>query len=344
MNRYLPPRSTRKNPNSLARVPPGLFMRVESMFIPIGDNVSRRTFPIIPCFLILINVAIFLKTEQIIGQDTEKFENIIACYDTFGLSPQGLGEGKILGVLTYMFLHGDFFHLLGNMVMLWAFSATLEAGLGRAILSVMYLFWGVIAGLVHCFAEWGGDTPLIGASGAIAGLIGAYTVAYGPLAKIRMLVFIAVKPFTVQVPAALFGAFWFLTQLDSAVSDDGSTGVAFYCHVGGFVAGALSMLVLRGELNQKIVKTKSGEAVLVDTNVPVVTEESLAAEAAVLQAEINEALSSNSLDCMYCGTELRQENTMGENLIRCSAKMCGRLNYLDASMVYGISAKPKTQA
>ena len=108
-----------------------------------------------------------------------------------------------------MFIHGGVFHLLGNMFTLWAFACSLEMGLGSGCLLAFYVVWGLLAGFSHAMMDWDSTVPGIGASGAIAGLLGAYAVAYGPFAKIRTLIFIALRPMKVDIPVSVFGMGWF---------------------------------------------------------------------------------------------------------------------------------------
>ena len=121
----------------------------------------------------------------------------------YGLASKDLQNNRYLGVVTHMFVHGGLMHLLGNMIVLWAFVSTLEHTLGAWIFLIFYLLWGTVAGLAQAAMHWGSDVPLVGASGAIAGVIGAYWVAFGARTRIRTLVWI-IRPRVVLIrPAPL---------------------------------------------------------------------------------------------------------------------------------------------
>ena len=138
-------------------------------------------------------------------------------------------------------------HILGNMLMLYAFVHTLESTLGLLPFIACYLLWGLVGGLCQAAMDWGQDIPLVGASGAIAGMIGAYTVLYGYDAKIRCLLWLPIptlifRPIKIDVPAIVFGLVWIGLQLWDASSDpEGMMGVAWFAHIGGFIAGLLLM-------------------------------------------------------------------------------------------------------
>ena len=157
-------------------------------------------------------------------------------------------EWDVIGLLTYMFLHGDPLHIIGNMVVLWAFACSLETGFGKWSLLGFYLCCGIAGGLLHAAADFSSELPLIGASGACAGLIGAYTVTYGLLSKIKTLIFFFFRFWVVEIPAGAFGVLWLLMQFWSAGMDSGEGGgVAWFAHIGGFFAGVALAYVCRNE-------------------------------------------------------------------------------------------------
>jgi rhomboid family protein len=148
-------------------------------------------------------------------------------------------------LLTSMFLHGGWLHLIGNMVYLWLFGRGVETALGSLRYLVFYLLCGVAAALVQAGMDPEGTIPMIGASGAIAGTLGAYLVLY-PRANVVVLLWIIVIVRLIAVPAVVLLGLWFLMQLFSAVAATaGAPGVAFWAHVGGFVIGMLLLCVFR---------------------------------------------------------------------------------------------------
>jgi membrane associated rhomboid family serine protease len=140
-----------------------------------------------------------------------------------------------------MFLHGGWSHIIGNMLFLWAFGKSLEDAMGHVKFLLFYLACGVLSGMVHSAVNFGSLVPTVGASGAIAGVMGAYLVTF-PRANIKTLVFIFIFITTVEVPAPLILLYWFGMQLVSGYGSIAHThvsdgGVAWFGHIGGFVAG-----------------------------------------------------------------------------------------------------------
>jgi membrane associated rhomboid family serine protease len=148
-------------------------------------------------------------------------------------------------VLTSMFLHGGWFHLLGNMLYLWIFGNNVEDVLGRGRYLLLYLSCGIVAALVQAFSNPGSHIPMVGASGAIAGVLGAYLLLH-PGANVRCFVWIVIFFRIVNVPAWMMLGLWFTMQLVSGLmAAPGQPGVAFWAHVGGFATGLVLVIVLR---------------------------------------------------------------------------------------------------
>jgi membrane associated rhomboid family serine protease len=148
--------------------------------------------------------------------------------------------------LTSMFMHGSWFHLLGNMWFLWIFGNNVEDSMGHARFVVFYLLCGFAAAALQTFTDPDSIIPMVGASGAIGGVMGAYVLLY-PRVHVHMLLILGFYITTIAVPAFFMLGYWFLVQLLSgwtSFGDEGG-GVAFWAHVGGFVAGAALVLVLR---------------------------------------------------------------------------------------------------
>jgi len=208
--------------------------------IPLRDTIPGRTFPLITIVLIVANIMVFLHQFDL-GET-----HAAAFVATFGAVPAqftgaaphaapALSPG--LTLVTSMFLHGGFLHLLGNMVFLWIFGNNVEDATGHLRFLVFYLACGAAAALTHILTHPASNVPMVGASGAISGVLGAYFLLY-PYARIVTLIWLGFFAQTVQVPAFVFLGFWFLVQLASWMLGGGSGGgVAFAAHLGGFVAG-----------------------------------------------------------------------------------------------------------
>ncbi len=219
--------------------------------IPLNDHIRRETFSISTLALILGNVAVFL-LELSLGRGLNRmvfeFGIIPARYaSTHGLATFTPG-GLLIPLFASMFLHGGWLHLLGNMLFLFVFGRSVEDRFGHLKVLVIYFLGGFGGALTHIFLNAGSQVPTIGASGAVAGVLGAYFVCF-PSARITTLI-----PFiffwTIQLPAFLLLGYWFLIQFFTGfatVSIQSATGggVAWWAHVGGFVVGILLALVLR---------------------------------------------------------------------------------------------------
>jgi membrane associated rhomboid family serine protease len=155
----------------------------------------------------------------------------------------------VLDVFTSMFLHADWYHVLGNLLFLWIFGNNVEDRMGRPVYLGFYLLGGVAAVAAQTLIDPASEIPMIGASGAISAALGAYLVLY-PGARIQTLVFLGFFYQLIAVPAVIVLGFWFLLQLIDGVGSLGGAGgveggVAFFAHIGGFVAGALLALPFR---------------------------------------------------------------------------------------------------
>jgi membrane associated rhomboid family serine protease len=215
--------------------------------IPIRDSIRTRTAPVVTVALILLNVLVFLH-EVALGPWLERY--VFA----YGLVPRRFvfwpgdpfDAARFLPLLTSMFWHGGFMHLLGNMLFLWIFGDAVEDRLGHFRFVVFYVASGVAAALTQIALSPMSTIPTVGASGAIAGVLGAYFLLF-PRAKVTAFVPIFFLPWLVDIPAVLYLIFWFLMQLVSglwSVGSDAAGGVAWWAHVGGFIAGIVLVKVL----------------------------------------------------------------------------------------------------
>ncbi len=208
---------------------------------PIHDDTPRANGrPFINYSLIGINIIVFIYEIIITGN----FSNRIAVNELFtnyGSVPDLILSGQNLGSLfSSMFMHGGIAHILGNMFFLYVFGDNLEDRFGHVRYLLLYLFWGVMAGLSHsvyAVSTGEGSIPAIGASGAISGVLGAYLIFF-PHAKIHTIIF-AFFITTVRIPAIAYIPFWFIMQLIFALIGQ-SGGVAYLAHIGGFIIGLIS--------------------------------------------------------------------------------------------------------
>ncbi len=156
------------------------------------------------------------------------------------------GDRNLLTPLTSMFLHGGWFHLLGNMWFLWLFGNNVEDSMGHVRYLTFYLLSGIAAAAAQTIVNPTSPIPMVGASGAISGVMGAYIILY-PKVRVHMVVFLGFFVTTIVVPAYLMLGYWFLIQILGAVPTigDDKGGVAFWAHAGGFIAGALLVHIFK---------------------------------------------------------------------------------------------------
>ncbi len=207
---------------------------------PIRDSIPTRDFPVVNTFLIILNIVIFVFLQPVGGSPEEA-----VFFQQWGLVPARF-DGVPLNGWAYfpffsnMFLHGGWFHLIGNVWTLYIFGDNVEDRLGKGRYLIFYLLCGLAGSGAHFFFNLGSPIPAVGASGAIAGVMGAYLLLC-PHSKITMLIPIFYIPFFFKISAWLYLAYWFLLQLFSGTSvlfsQTNEAGVAFWAHIGGFLAG-----------------------------------------------------------------------------------------------------------
>jgi membrane associated rhomboid family serine protease len=214
--------------------------------IPIGDeNAGTRIRPYVNWTLIALCVVVFLYENTLSPRELEAF------FMQYGAVPANISELRNLSsILTSMFLHGGWWHLIGNMLFLFVFGDNIEDAMGHISYLLFYLLTGIAAALAQVFLDPTSTIPMVGASGAISGVLGAYIVLF-PHGNVRALVFFGYFGQVVLVPAWVMLGLWFVLQLVSGVASLGVAsdvgGVAFWAHVGGFVAGAVLVWLFRDQ-------------------------------------------------------------------------------------------------
>ena len=207
--------------------------------IPLRSSERTYSPPSVTLALIVANLAIFLYEVSLPEYQLNRLIRV------HGIVPDRFHATMLL---TSMFMHGGWMHVLGNMWFLWIFGRGIEDLLGHVRFLVFYLACGVAAGIIHVVSNYYSPVPTIGASGAIAGVMGAYLIKY-PRASIVTLIFIFVFFTTVDIPAAFLLIYWFLIQFFSGVGSVGDSqishgDVAWFAHVGGFLAGMLLVKII----------------------------------------------------------------------------------------------------
>jgi rhomboid family protein len=233
--------------------------------IPIGDSLRPRTFPFVNYALILLNFAVFLF--EIFQPDRNAWvfqwgaipclvsgaihNSNAVCEVNGNLAQFSTGPEAFLRLVTSMFIHGGWLHILGNMLFLLVFGDNVEDALGHFPYLVFYFICGIGAGLAQVFSAPNSGIPAVGASGAIAGVLAAYLVLY-PGARVHTVIPIIIIPWFVHIPAFVLMLFWFGMQLfgsgifSVAHATGGTGGVAYMAHIGGFILGFILVFAFRG--------------------------------------------------------------------------------------------------
>jgi membrane associated rhomboid family serine protease len=218
--------------------------------IPLRDDNPTRIIPFLTIAIMVANVLVFFYQLSLPPRLSELlvYQYGVIPAVVFGsvqLPPQLEAIPPIFSLITSMFLHGGWMHLIGNMWYLWLFGNNIEEAMGRLRYVLFYLITGLAAALFHAFTNSGSEVPTIGASGAISGILGAYLMLY---TRAQVLVLIPLGFFTrlMYIPAAFVLGFWFVLQLMSGgIGSTQGGGVAWWAHVGGFVAGMILCVVFK---------------------------------------------------------------------------------------------------
>jgi membrane associated rhomboid family serine protease len=214
--------------------------------MPISDTPQRRSSPVITVLIIIINAIVYFYS---FGKPAGFYDIFIMKYGvipfeiTKGIDiPPLINYPVYITLITSLFIHGGFTHIFGNMLFLWIFGDNVEDILGKFKYILIYFIGGIAASLSQVLMSPSSKVPLVGASGAISAVMGAYIVLL-PLSSINLIVPFFFFPLIVQVPALVFIFFWFLTQLFNAAV--GTPGIGWWAHIGGFLTGIILALWFR---------------------------------------------------------------------------------------------------
>lgn len=210
--------------------------------IPLRDTTPTRNYPIVNTTIIGINVVVYF-IQLLQSAEIDKFIYIYglvpARYSVPQIAQYFTTGQQVFSLVSFMFLHGGFWHILGNMWSLYIFGDNVEDRLGPIRYALFYLLCGIASGLSHMMLNLHSNLPTIGASGAIAGVMGAYFLLH-PRSKILTLIPIFFIPYFINIPAFVFLGLWFLLQFINAAGSQGlGGGIAWWAHIGGFIFGML---------------------------------------------------------------------------------------------------------
>jgi len=210
---------------------------------PYKDDNPTKSFPSVTIGIIVLNIVVFI-LQVLSSGDGQRIvfaygaipHNIVSLESTQPIHP-------FLTIVTSMFMHGGLFHIFGNMLYLWIFGNNIEDRIGHFRFIIFYLFCGIIAAFSHTLAAADSNVPMIGASGAVSGVLGAYLLLF-PYARVHTVIFLGFFVQTVQIPALIVIGFWAIIQIVNGLITQGllnQGGVAWFAHVGGFIAGLVTI-------------------------------------------------------------------------------------------------------
>src|SRR3989339_1220397 len=215
--------------------------------IPIRDENPTRRTPYVTVLLIAANCVVFIREMMLPPELLEGFIGQFAAIPSQVMTNNPLNW---VTLISSMFLHGGIAHLLGNMLYLWIFGNNIEDRLGHIGFTAFYLLGGIAAALTHIIMQPDSNIPMIGASGAISAVLGAYMIAY-PRARIVLLIWFLLFIRFVRVTAFLVLGVWFIMQI-SGILQPSSQGIAWYAHIGGFAAGIILIIATGKHRNKKL--------------------------------------------------------------------------------------------
>ena len=218
--------------------PSGPARHLDTMF-PFRDHNPSERVPFVTIGLLILNVAVYLYLFPLYSDERA----IYSVFFDWGLVPGLVTDGRgYAGFVTYAFLHGGFMHLAGNMLFLWVFGDNLEDEMGHIPFLIFYIAAGILAGVTQVVVSQGSYVPVVGASGAVAGIMGGYLLLY-PRARVDVFFFFIIFFKIIPIPAWIVLGIWFGVQIINGTSGSADP-VAYWAHAGGFIAGFLMVLPL----------------------------------------------------------------------------------------------------
>ena len=322
-----------------------------------GSNVKSNRIPAITFLFLLVNIGLFAHTytleiraarEQRANgnwnyfgtrqvdtayrkSDTTHLDALQSHFEDYGFSIKDLTERhEYHSLISHMFTHSGLGHLIGNMLMLWGVGVAMESALGSRVYLVFYFVCGFIALFSHALIDIASDMPMVGASGAIAGLMGGFFVLFGATGKLNVLIYYHVVP----VPAWLFAALWIGQQIFGALT--GGSDVAWMAHLGGCVAGAAIVYAMKGSLDMEIETDNEGNVQIIhEEDKPQVTDADMFEKVLDLhpvRVVVEEVLGSDAkVFCPDCSESLNLDMQIGERLIRC--ENCSKMVFVDGYLI-----------
>jgi membrane associated rhomboid family serine protease len=318
-----------------------------------SSDIASKQIPFITMMLILANVCMFTKSymlevqaaresqanymDVIKGNDysTENEDAAIEFFDQYGFQMSDFENGEYYSLLSHMFVHGGIMHLLGNMLALWAFAVTLEELYGMGVFTGVYFVCGLAACLSQGLYDMNATIPMVGASGAIAGILGAYCITFGSRAKVKFLYYF-LGFHIIEIPASLFAVLWIGLQVVCFSTGGGTSGgVAIVAHLGGCGAGLALGYFFKSEVEARVDTDREGNLVIASAKPKPVSEAKLLEDILECQpfTQVVATLGDTNIACPKCGTTLDMHHPVGERLVRCHNDACIHMTYVDGYLL-----------
>jgi len=315
------------------------------MLIVGSSSVESKSIPIVTVILLILTVAFFLKSFGLevvasngLGESqSESVEAIQDFYNMWGFQISDFSKGEYHSVFTNIFVHAGIAHIVGNMLAFWAFAIALEELFGGIGFIMFYIGAGVVACVTQGIFLMGSDVPIVGASGAVAGMMGAYAVLLGFRAKVKVLIWFF-GPRIVHIPAPVFAGLWIFPQLVS-ISENGIVdggGVALISHIAGFVIGAVVAVVVKPSFNSRICEQRDGSLSIKSKEKEVTLDEKEILDEVLAMrpfSEVVETLGDCSIACPECGSSLDLQSTVAQRLVKCKDPSCTKMTYIDGELL-----------
>ena len=319
-----------------------------------SSKVDAKEFPVVTISILLLCSMVFLKTYMMechatdeayklwradSGEVSESTQQIEQMYNEYGFQMSDLKAGNPISIITHMFLHVGIMHIVGNMLAFWAFAVALEELFGSVKFALFYFICGIAACLSQGLFFMDSVSPMVGASGAVAGVMGAYLILFGGLTKVKFLFFFGV----VDIPTPIFMAFWLACQA-SDLDFEIEGGVAIIAHLGGFAAGAVIAFACRGMLVNRIESNDEGEVVIASKTTEAEPDEKILMM--LLETRpydmVIASMGNPSIACLKCGEPLDLVNPIGDRLVRCQGSRCSHMTYVDGDIL-AVALTPRDQ-
>lgn len=317
------------------------------MLIVGSSSINSNKIPIVTVMLMIATIAFFVKSYclEVVayndlsghGRSAERFAELQEFFDFWGFQISDFKKGEFHSVFSNIFVHGGLMHIVGNMLAFWAFAIALEELFGGIGFILFYLGVGVASCIAQGIFLTGSDVPIIGASGAVAGMMGAYAVLLGYSAKVKVLVwFFGYR--IIHVPAPAFACLWVFPQLidisENGIVDGG--GVALVSHIAGFALGAVIGLAMKPATKKRICEQADGSlSIKVKDKGATKQEQEILDEILAMRpfSEVVETLGNCDIACPECGEPLDLKATVAERLVKCKNDACTKMTYIDGELL-----------